>query len=221
MNQQNSKDQPYQSFGGYGVDVAVKRTDDLDKKMLTHLLTKDKPKVLDLGSGAGGQSVRMAETGASVLAIDIYDFSEEFAKYRHEKKLIEDNLKFICADMTELQNLVAEQRFSDATIQRTLHYLPYNQALELLTFLRTIVEDKLFVSVTGMDSAVGENYAGRDLPLEKRFLKLSPAEADIFQIHNPVCLYRQEEFVALLNQSGWQVEEIWQSAFGNLKAVCA
>ena len=105
-------------------------------------------------------------------------------------------------------------------MQRTLHYLPYNKAFETLKFLRTAVQDKLFISVTGMDSAVGENYVGKNLPLSERFMKLESAEADIFQIQAPICLYRQEEFISLLETAGWKVEDIWQSAFGNLKAVC-
>ena len=51
-------------------------------------------------------------------------------------------------------------------------------------------------------------------------MKLESAEADIFQIQAPICLYRQEEFISLLETAGWKVEDIWQSAFGNLKAVC-
>ena len=91
---------------------------------------------------------------------------------------------------------------------------------EALKFLRTIVQDKLFISVTGMDSAVGENYSGKNLPIVDRFVRLEPAEADIFQIQAPVCLYKKEEFIDLLKKAGWEVEDVWQSAFGNLKAVC-
>ncbi len=212
--------EPYKSYNGFGVDVAIKRTDDLDKRMLEHLRGKDKPKVLDLGSGAGGQSVRMVGIGATVLAIDVYDFSEEFSEHRFKGNITEDDMKFICGDISDLSKLIVGKNFDDVSIQRTLHYLRYNQALELLTFLRTVVADKLFVSVTGMDSAVGENYAGKNLRIEERFVKLESAEADIFQIQAPVCLYRQEEFVVLLETAGWKVEVIWQSAFGNLKAMC-
>ena len=220
MNLSDLSSQPYQSFGGFGVDVAIKRIDDLDKRMLEHLRIKNKPRVLDLGSGAGGQSVRMVEVGASVLAIDIYDFSTEFAEYRTEGGWSEEVLKFVSADIGDLSNLLQGEKFSDASMQRTLHYLPYGKALEALKFLRTIVQDKLFISVTGMDSAVGENYSGKNLPIVDRFVRLEPAEADIFQIQAPVCLYKKEEFIDLLKKAGWGVEDVWQSAFGNLKAVC-
>ena len=216
----NPHNEPYKSFNGFGVDVAIKRTDDLDKRMLEHLRTKNSASVLDLGCGAGGQSVRMAEIGAKVLAVDIYDFSEEFAEHRQSKNLAEASLKFVCFDITKLPSLIKEENFSDASMQRTLHYLRYTEAVELLVFLRKIITDKLFISVTGMSSAVGENYAGKNVPIESRFVKLDSVEADMFQIQAPVCLYTEVEFVDLLKKTGWQIEEVWQSAFGNVKAVC-
>ena len=216
----SASSEPYKSYGGFGVDVAIKRTDDLDKIMLEHLRSKHKPKVLDLGSGAGGQSVRMAQLGVEVTAVDIYDFSEEFAVHRVEGGWSEATLKFIFADICNLPDLFRNEKFTDASMQRTIHYLPYARALTVLKFLRSAVQDRLFISVTGMDSAVGENYIGKNLPIEERFAKLGQVEADIFQIHAPICLYRQKEFVTLLESAGWEVEDVWSSAFGNLKAVC-
>ena len=126
--------EPYKSYSGFGVDVAIKRTDDLDKRMLEHLRGKDKPKVLDLGSGAGGQSVRMVEVGALVLAIDVYDFSAEFAEYRVEHGWSEEVLKFISADISDLPNVLDDKKFADASLQRTLHSLHYNKAYDTLKF---------------------------------------------------------------------------------------
>jgi len=216
----NSEKEPYKSYGGFGVDVAERRTDDIDKKILEHLRGKSEPRVLDLGSGAGGQSFRMVEAGAFVTAIDIYDFSNEFAEYRKSQNVDEERLKFIYGDITKISEYLTSEKFTDVSMQRTLHYLPYLEAVELLTFLRTIVSDKLFISVTGMNSAVGDNYGGREVAIESRFIKLEPVEADIFQILAPVCLYTEDEFVTLLKKTGWEVEEVWQSAFGNIKAIC-
>jgi len=60
----------YQSFDGHGVDVAVKRADDLDRTVLQYIAAYPGCRVLDLGSGAGGQSLRMATAGAHVTAVD-------------------------------------------------------------------------------------------------------------------------------------------------------
>ena len=77
----------YRSFDGHGVDVAVNRADDLDKRSLAYIAEHPGCRVLDLGSGAGGQSVRMAQAGASVLAVDQYDFTDAFMDLRSEHSL--------------------------------------------------------------------------------------------------------------------------------------
>ena len=220
VSQIKLSNEPYRSFDGYGVDVSVKRTDDLDKKMLEYLKGKDVSLVLDLGCGAGGQSVRMVLAGARVLAIDLYDFSEVFLKYKADMHITNEALQFMQADITHLPSFIETGIYTDVCMQRTLHYLTYRQAVELLTFLYSATTGKLFISVTGMASAVGENYAGRSIPLETRFEKLDTKTAETFQIYEPICLYTKDEFISLLKTTGWKVEECWQSAFGNLKAVC-
>ncbi len=40
----------------YGVDVALSRADDLDKRMLAYVSERDGLSVLDLGAGGGGKT---------------------------------------------------------------------------------------------------------------------------------------------------------------------
>lgn len=205
----------YKSFDGHGVDVAVNRADDVDKKVLAYIAEHPGCRVLDLGSGAGGQSVRMVDAGASVVAIDQFDFLEQFAAYKN------DALEFVLGDMQQLATLVAEQTFDIALCQRTIHYLSYKAARESLRTVRSLVKEKLFISVTGTRSLIGEVYPAAALPIEDRFAELSDLGKDMFSIREPVCLYNQEEFVNLLQSAGWIVDECWVSAFGNIKAVCS
>jgi SAM-dependent methyltransferase len=205
----------YQSFDGHGVDVAVNRADDVDKKVLAYIAEHPDCRVLDLGSGAGGQSVRMVDAGASVVAIDQFDFSEQFAAYKN------DALEFVLGDMQQLAALVADQTFDIALCQRTIHYLPSKTARESLRTVRSLVKEKLFISVTGTGSLIGEVYPAAALPIEDRFAELSDLGKDMFSIREPVCLYSQEEFMNLLQSAGWIVDECWVSAFGNIKAVCS
>jgi len=214
------KNEPYKSFDGHGVDIAVKRADDLDKKMLEHLQSKVNPEVLDLGCGAGGQSFRMVETGALVTAIDSYDFSKEFDTYKVENKVDDNTLQFIQGDISDLATLISGKTYSDVCVQRTLHYLPYTQAFKLLSSLSIIIDDRLYISVTGIDSDVGKNYTGKEESLEARFEELDFETKSTFNIHKPVCLYTKDEFVKLLESAGWEIDLCWTSAFGNIKAVC-
>jgi hypothetical protein len=211
----------YQSFDGHGVDVAVNRADDLDKRALAYIADRSGCRVLDLGSGAGGQSVRMATAGANVLAVDQYDFTDVFTGLRTEHNLTTDQLDFSVGDLVGLSTQLADAQFAITTLQRTLHYLPYEQACSLLTYLRTITTDKLYISVTGTGSLIGDSYPCKTEDLSKRFCELTELGKEMFQIYQSVCLYSQDEFRALLSDSGWTVDDIWVSAFGNIKAVCS
>ncbi|MCA9363173.1 class I SAM-dependent methyltransferase [Candidatus Kaiserbacteria bacterium] len=205
-----SKKHEYKSFGGHGMDVGVNRADDLDKAILGELKDYGEVSVLDLGCGAGGQAVRMAAVGARVTALDKYDFSQQFLNH---------NIEFIQGDLRDLPKLLAERQFDFVICQRTLHYLRYSEALLLLRFLKQITKNKLYLSTTGIDSEIGNNYPAKENVVEDRFGKLQDFTQELFGITESVCLYSQAEFEQLLEDSGWQIEKCWQSAFGNIKAI--
>ena len=207
----------YQSFDGHGVDVAVKRADDLDRKVLDYIAMNPSCNVLDLGSGAGGQSVRMAADGAQVTAIDQYDFGAQFAKYEQPA----DRLEFRQGDVQHISSLVSDKTFDIALCQRTIHYLPYDAALTFLAKLVPIVKDTLYISVTGSGSLVGDTYPCAATTVSERFCELSDVGKEMFSINGSVCLYNQTEFMQLLESAGWTVDECWESAFGNIKSVCS
>jgi len=207
----------YQSFDGHGVDVAVKRADDLDHKVLEYIATNPDCQALDLGSGAGGQSVRMAAAGARVTAIDQYDFSEQFANYGQPV----DKLAFKQGDVREVTSLTLDTAFDIALCQRTIHYLPYDAALTFLSELVPLVKDGLYISVTGSGSLVGDSYPCAAATVSERFCELSELGREMFSINEPVCLYNQIEFIQLLESAGWTVDECFESKFGNIKAVCS
>ena len=207
----------YQSFDGHGVDVAVKRADDLDHKVLEYIATNPDCQALDLGSGAGGQSVRMATAGARVTAIDQYDFCEQFANYGQPV----DKLAFKQGDVREVTSLTLDTTFDIALCQRTIHYLPYDAALTFLSELVPLVKDGLYISVTGSGSLVGDSYPCAAATVSERFCELSELGREMFSINEPVCLYNQIEFIQLLESAGWTVDECFESKFGNIKAVCS
>lgn len=211
----------YQSFAGRGIDVASQRADDLDKLSLEYFSKKAQARVLDLGCGTGGHSLRMAKVGAKVLGIDIDDFENDFHQYRIDENINKKYLSFIQGDIRNLSVLLTGKNFTDIYMQRTLHYLPHTSALDLLKFLYKISEDRLYISVSGLASDIGKGYESKLLPIEERFGLLDSETGSVFQINEPVCLYTQSEFVALLELSGWRIVRCWQSAFGNHKAVCS
>ena len=209
----------------YGVDIAIRRMDDLDRKVIEEVKSRIKVphevlndccdaqlSVLDIGCGEGGLSVKLAQAGATVTGVDVGECGSEFAKQR---------LEYVQGDMRELPMLLNERKFDICVIQRALHYVAYSDAVILLRDLRNRISHRLYISVTGLESDIGRNYLDKTKPIEERFCKLSDTDAEIFSINQKVCLYTPEEFIDLLKESDWKIEEYWVSAFGNVKAVCS
>lgn len=206
-------------MSGYGVDVAKERTDDLDRRLLAELAQEPKKKgarVLDLACGSGGMSQKIVKLGAAVVAVDIEDYRHNFAAIREKLAVPEAELRFVQADLATL-NLQDFGRFDFVLWQRAIHYLPYATAKDFLIRLRGVVNKRLFLSATGLETAVAEYYSAKEERPQNRFAVLGPLGRELFFIDQPVCLYRPEELVELLQDAGWQVEECWVSAFGNIK----
>lgn len=209
------------SITGYGHDIARERADDLDKKMLVRVSSTVSATVLDMGCGAGGQSLRLAQVGARVTGIDTHDFSATFTKLRTTTGLSAAVLQFVHSDIGSYLQKLENEKYDYAVLQRMIHYLPYPKALSVLQKLRQVVRDRLYISVSGVESDIGEWYPCASQPLAERFCKLQTAEAqEGFAMTEALCLYAPEECIGLLGEAGWEIEECWVSAFGNCKAVC-
>ena len=198
---------------GYGVDVTARRADDLDRKLITEVEKAGECTVLDLGCGAGGAAARLAAVGAYVTGMDQYDFSNDF------NELVGECGKFIHGDVTSISSLINNESFDHVLCQRILHYLQYESAVALLSELIPHTKKFLYLSLSGIESYLGEAYPDKHLPVASRFSQLTPDAQETFGIYNPLVLYTKDEAVELIQTSGWCVDEVWQSAFGNIKLV--
>jgi len=194
----------------YGVDVAATRFDDLDKRLLAAVQAAPGSRVLELGCGSGALAVQLAHSGAQITAVDLLP-------HEHWKQHPEVNFQAYEATAWLKEDTAT---YDFCCVQRMLHYVPYKTAYLLLETLRTKVHGQLYLAVTGLESDVGDYYPKRKTQLSQRFGPLTAAGAAIFHIHEPVCLYTPEECSALLQATGWEIEELWVSAFGNIKAIC-
>lgn len=193
----------------YGIDVSATRLDDLDKYLLEKLRTSEKQlKILEIGCGSGGVTKQLALLGAEVTAVDIQDYSSEFDEV--------ENVTFVCADI--LSTNLGNTQYDYCLFQRTLHYLPFTDAARLLKEL-SLQCNSILISVTGLESDIGQHYRSMNVPLEKRFSCLTNEGQILFLIGKPICLYTKTEFIALIESSGFTIETLRTSAFGNHKAV--
>jgi len=210
----------YVSHTGFGVDVASNRADDLDTLLLEAIEQQSAPSVLDLAAGAGGQALRMAAVGGQVTCVDAHDFSKQFDESIKASSMCAGNAQFVQADMLDFVQQFGKE-FDFVLFQRALHYVSYAVAQEMLHILSTKTRQQLYISVSGLESAIAEYYSCRSRGIEERFCFLTVEGRELFQMHKPVCLYSHAEFTQLLRLSGWDINTCWQSAFGNHKAICS
>ncbi len=194
----------------YGVDVASVRLDDLDKRVIAvvEAMVRDgkHPRVLDVGCGRGGLVSELARIGVQVTGLDVGDYQAaiECAGAEFYQSDIRDWLR----GNTETFDVVV--------LQRVLHYVPYGDAGEILRKLR-VVTDTLYLSVTGLQTAIANHYDAGKHPLQSRWGSLDASGQELFSITEPLCLYAESEIQDLLVETGWEV--VWSrvSDFGNIK----
>lgn len=206
---------------GHGIDVASQRADDLDLACLAFLqnllATSHSLRAADIGCGHGGFALRMARTGAIVDCVDLVDQFDLTKKMALAESL---SMRFHVGDIRHADKFITES-VSAILCQRTIHYLDYAAALATVKKLHTLIAPggKLFLSASGIHSELGSNYIHGSLDIVGRYAQLSETMAAKHKIFAPVCLYSEEDMRNLLVASGFVVENVYSSPFGNVKAI--
>lgn len=99
----------------------------------------------------------------------------------------------------------------------TLAALGMEKIRQLMKKLR--IGGKLYISILGLHSELGEGYAGREQSIYERFARLAPPLADKYGIAEPVCLYSERDLFLLLLESGASVLRTLTTTWGNVKGV--
>ena len=214
-------DQFVSTTGRHGVDIASQRLDELDRRALSWVLsrTSSSPVIVELGSGLGWQGFRLAMLGAWSYLYDFLPPSSRILHFCQEERL---GVYFWSGDLRRLKpedlpgppvDLVFSQRF--------IHYLRFSEAQKLMALCgsRMAPGAQVFLSASGIDSELSENYPAKEHELLDRFSMLSDVMATKHGIQEKVCLYREKDMETLMVSVGFEVVEIWRSPFGNIKGV--
>ena len=217
-------DSSSEELNGYGVDISLQRTDALDIDLLHEVgaLQLKNIRVIDLGCGMGGQSIRLASLGCYVTAVDTQDFSKGIQESCNNQKIPNDRVVFIKCDIRYTSEYLSGD-YHYFYSQRAFHYIDYKDSEKLLNTLRQHFvrnfKGKLFISVSGIGSELGEGYEDKNKPVQYRFCKLSKEMRDKHKIMLPVCLFSLDEFRDLLLKCKYSFDKIYASDFGNIKAI--
>jgi cyclopropane fatty-acyl-phospholipid synthase-like methyltransferase len=162
----------------------------------------------------------MADAGATVTALDVDDYSQEFLSAVRQAGW-DDRCSFLQQDITKFKVADNLEPFHVIVCQRMIHYVSYATALEIVADLRrTLTEDgRLYISASGLHSELGNGYPERSKPVSQRYAALSDEMSSRHAIKGPVCLYSVADLARLLEDAGMLVEQVFASPFGNIKAV--
>lgn len=215
----------------HGIDVASQREDDLDRfasERIRLLSSERQPVALDVACGAGGQALRMALAGARVIAIDVAPLGEIFqeAMRKASEQAGRGGLaaEFFWWDMRKLPDSPAgslEDKVDVIVCQRAIHYFPHEEAVTTVSAMARclVAGGQLYISASGLDSELSKDYAAANELLSGRFAPLSMAMAKKHGIYHPVCLYSISDMEQLLRSAGLEPRSIFESSFGNIKAI--
>ncbi len=176
--------------------------------------------VLILPAGRCGLAVQFARLGASVTIGDVPAVQRE-SEGRILAFGLRDDIRFQPWELTSPPDDAPGQPYDIIVLRRGLCGLPYAQARSVVRqlLLKLKIGGKLYISILGLHSELGEGYPGGELPIEERFAKLSPALAEKYGIERPVCLYTERNLFMLLLEAGASVLRTLTTTYGNVKGV--
>ncbi|MBI2308353.1 MAG: hypothetical protein HYU78_13705 [Rhodocyclales bacterium] len=164
------------------------------------------------GVGAETQALRMAGAGARVLLLSDkpVDAHPEVSR-----------LPF--AGNADSDEPLPREPFDIILSQRTLCGLRYEEARRKLRRLmqRLKIGGKLFISLYGIHSELGDHYADGSKLVNDRFAPLAPALAERYGLPGPVCLYSERNLFSLLMEAGGAVIKTSTSALGHVRGIAA
>lgn len=176
--------------------------------------------VLVVPAGRCSLAVKFARLGASVTVGD-----EAAARREAEGRILaaglRDDITFSPLDLHDMPDETPGEPYDIIVLRRGLCSMPYEQARSVVRqmLLKLKIGGKLYVSILGLHSELGEGYPGSELPIDQRFAPLAPALAEKYGIVRPVCLYTERNLFMLLLEAGASVLRTLTTTYGNVKGV--
>lgn len=165
-----------------------------------------------IGVGADAQSLRMAEAGARVLLLSDVDAVAHLNITRLPREALTDSAATF-----------PHEPFDIILSQRNLRTLRYAEARASLRrqLHRLKIGGKLFISLYGIHSELGDNYPDGGKLVSERLAPVAPGPATRHGLTAPICLYSERNLFSLLMEAGGAVLKTSTSALGHVRGVAA
>lgn len=160
-------------------------------------------------------ALRFAQLGADVTVAD-----DESQRRQVEQRALAAGLAERIA-FVPITALGEHSGFDIVFIRRGMSSLPYREAAQRVRrLLRNLkIGGKLYVSVLGLHSELGDGYSSRELPIEQRFEPLGALMAKKYELHDPVCLYTERNLFMLFLEAGASVLRTLTTTYGNVQGI--
>ncbi len=168
----------------------------------------------------GELAVKFARLGAQVVICD-----DAPLKGSIEGRILaagqREEITFVAGTLNTLPDSLPGEPFDMIVVRRGLCGMRYAEARETIRQLmrKLRIGGKLYVSVLGLHSELGHDYADSELPIDRRFANLAPELADKYAIPGPVCLYTERNLFLLLLEAGASVLRTLTTTYGNIKGI--
>ncbi len=199
-------------------------TDELERLSLEEVVRRARfgasPACFIIPAGRGSLACDMARLGATVVAADQADCEQDIVG-RALAGGFRDEIRFTEAAFENFPDTLPDQPFDIIFCRRGLSNLPYYEAAKLIRHLlsKLKIGGKLYLSLLGKHSELGDGYPDSDKFVAERFAQLNPALAKKYGITNPLCLYSERDLFILLLEAGGSVLRTFTSTHGNVKGV--
>ena len=176
--------------------------------------------VLVTPAGHGELATKFASLGADVV------LGDTLSVQRNIEALIlaggwGDKMRFTECVFLAVPDEIPGEPFDIVVIRRGLCNLRYEEARRIVRqmLLKLRIGGKLFVSILGLHSELGDGYGDHDQRVEARYARLSPAMTKKYGITEPLCLYSERNLFMLLLEAGASVLRTMTSTYGNVKGI--
>lgn len=169
-------------------------------------------------------TIELARKGVLVSASDENEWdstNEQLIKTPEIKDKLKENVRFAPVNLTNLGPKMAGEPFDVIVCRYGLSSLPYGTARDVVRQLmrRLKIGGRIYLSLLGMHSDLGNHYTCGDNMVSNRFCELAPKIQEKYNIHGPVCLYCERDLLTLILESGCSPLRTFSTTHGNVKGV--
>lgn len=171
-------------------------------------------------AGRCESAIKLARLGAHIMLGDDASRRQEI-EGRILAAGLREEIRFLDFTLGEVNLPLAGEPYDIIIVRRGLCAMPYPEARQTLRrlLLKLKIGGKLYVSVLGIHSELGDGYTASEQMLEQRFGPLAPHMAEKYNLHSSLCLYSERNLFMLLLEVGASVLRTLTTTYGNVQGI--